>query len=260
MRIVCLVENTSSNPQVHAEHGLSLYIEACEKRILFDTGQTDALLGNARAVGVDLASVDLTVISHGHYDHGGGIGAFLGINGHAPVYISERAFGDYRNRHGRYIGLDRALTASGRLVRTGDRTTIAPGIELRTCNELPRRYPAPDDGMTDGSTGEPDRFLHEQYLVLTEGENRVVLSGCSHKGVLNIVDWLAPDVFVGGFHLMHEEVDPASPTLVAVADALTNSRVAYHTCHCTGAAQYGYLKARLGGRLGYLHAGDDLTV
>ena len=79
MRITCLAENTACNG-FEAEHGLSLYIETNGNRILFDMGQTDLFSGNAEKLGIDLNTVDFAVISHGHYDHGGGLRKFLEIN------------------------------------------------------------------------------------------------------------------------------------------------------------------------------------
>ena len=97
MKITALVENTVSEEQAERlglgrEHGLSLYIEACGHRILFDMGQSGLFARNAAALGVDLAAVDLAVLSHGHYDHGGGLARFLELNGAAPVYLNEHAF------------------------------------------------------------------------------------------------------------------------------------------------------------------------
>ena len=93
MKITCLAENTTSRPDIEAEHGLSLYIETNGKKILFDMGQGELFIRNAKRLGIDLSDVDIAVISHGHYDHGGGLRSFLEINKKAPVYISEHAFG-----------------------------------------------------------------------------------------------------------------------------------------------------------------------
>ena len=101
MKITVLTENTSSCG-LPCEHGLSLYIESNGKRILFDTGQTALFAENAERLGIDLSAVDICVISHGHYDHGGGLGRFLEINDRAPVYLSRHAFGSYFNAKEKY--------------------------------------------------------------------------------------------------------------------------------------------------------------
>lgn len=92
MIIKVLVENSTKDPCLQAEHGLSLYMECGPHRILFDMGQTDAFRKNAEKMGVDLTKVDCAVLSHGHYDHGGGLRAFLQVNDHAPIYVHKRAF------------------------------------------------------------------------------------------------------------------------------------------------------------------------
>jgi 7,8-dihydropterin-6-yl-methyl-4-(beta-D-ribofuranosyl)aminobenzene 5'-phosphate synthase len=134
MRIKTLVENTSLSGEISSEHGLSLYVESNGRKLLFDMGKTDLFLENAKKLGVDLAEVDLAIVSHGHYDHGGGLSAFLRANRKAMVYIRKEAF----ERHlalrpdGRLddIGLDPAFIESGRLIWTGAYERIASGLEL----------------------------------------------------------------------------------------------------------------------------------
>ena len=92
MKVVTLMENTTCCDELFCEHGLSLYIETEGHRILFDAGQSAAFADNAEKLGVDLREVDFAVLSHGHYDHGGGLGRFLEIHKTAPVYVSRYAF------------------------------------------------------------------------------------------------------------------------------------------------------------------------
>ncbi len=99
MRIVTLLENSAFREDLSCEHGLSLYIETCGKKILFDAGQSGTFACNAEKLGIDLAGVELAVLSHGHYDHGGGLAEFLKINQTAPVYLHRDAFAfDFRPR------------------------------------------------------------------------------------------------------------------------------------------------------------------
>ena len=92
MRITALAENTSVSEKFGAEHGLSLYIETEKYNILFDMGQTELFSENAEKLGIDLSMADIAVLSHGHYDHGGGLKKFLSINDKATVYINRYAF------------------------------------------------------------------------------------------------------------------------------------------------------------------------
>ena len=112
MRIVTLMEDTACAPAFACEHGLSFYIETNGKRLLFDMGQTGLFVCNAARLGADLGAVDIAFLSHGHYDHGGGLAAFLSVNSHAPVYVHERAFEPHFSHKPegiREIGLDLSL-------------------------------------------------------------------------------------------------------------------------------------------------------
>ena len=177
MKIVALMENTSERPDCCTEHGLSLYLETCGHKILFDTGQSSAFDENADTLGVDLAAVDLAVLSHGHYDHGGGLGTFLTRNEKAPVYLSKHAFEEHLNADGKDIGLDRTLQANKRLVFVGDSVELAEGLELCSCNARSHPFGSESFGLSVRRNGvtEPDDFWHEQYLLITEGKKRVLI-------------------------------------------------------------------------------------
>lgn len=258
MKIVCLVENTALNDLVCAEHGLSLYIETKQSKILFDMGQTDLFSKNAKQLGVDLSSVDLAVLSHGHYDHGGGLFEFLRINKSAPVYVSENAFGDYFNGTQKYIGLDKALAENERIVFCGENYSIKDGLTLSCCNTCEREYNFGSCGLTEkqGEAFADDTFLHEQYLLIEEDGKRVLISGCSHKGVLNIEKWFSPDVLVGGFHFSKLALDN---TLAKYARQLDGYNTQYYTCHCTGTEQYNYMKQYMKS-LNYISCGQTIVI
>lgn len=244
MKITVIAENTALCDAIGAEHGLSLWIETAEKTILFDMGQTDLYAKNAGKLGLDLCKADLAVVSHGHYDHGGGLAHFLSVNNHAPVYISRHAFGEYYNASGKYIGLDAALATSPRLIFTEGTTQIAENLTLFDCNERCRKGKLGAFGLTRKENGAylTDDFRHEQYLLIEENGRRVLVSGCSHKGISDIAAWFCPDVLVGGFHVSKLE-DPAA--LADLADELNALPTAYYTCHCTGAAQTAVLQAKM---------------
>jgi 7,8-dihydropterin-6-yl-methyl-4-(beta-D-ribofuranosyl)aminobenzene 5'-phosphate synthase len=257
------VENTPYTQSFLYEHGLSLFIETENKRILFDAGESDRFAENAKRLRVDLASADLAVLSHGHYDHSGGLATFLSLNHSARVYVSRFAMEPHFEGATRYIGVDPALAVHPRIVPVGDRFSLGEGLELLSCNELPRPYFMDHYDMNVFQNGvlTPDTFLHEQYLVVREQGKTIVFSGCSHKGVLNIAQWLKPDVLIGGFHYMN--MDPEGQdknTLNEAASVLLSFPTRYCTCHCTGLAQYAYLKRLMGDRLCYLASGQTVTL
>lgn len=258
MKISVLCENTSKKPNIASEHGLSLFIETEKHNILFDMGQTDLFLKNATLLNIDLKTVDIAILSHGHYDHGGGLETFLSLNDKAKIYINRDAFGDYYNADGKYIGLDKTLSENERIVFTDGYYKIDEETEIVCANEKSCIYPIEPDGLTvkiDGALS-PETFLHEQYLSITENRKKTLISGCSHKGVLNIVNRFMPDVFVGGFHFMKK-----SPTsLSEKANVLAEFDVDYHTCHCTGIDQFEFLKNILKDRLNYLSSGESIII
>ena len=260
MRLTVLTENTVCREGLIPEHGVSFYIEAAGHRILFDMGQSDLFATHAKALGVPLQAVDVAILSHGHYDHGGGMAHFLQINEHAPIYVSAHAFEPHYRADGTDIGLDRRLLASPRIIPVEDRLEIGDGLELLSCNWLARPYGTDSAGLCmEGMS--PEDFRHEQYLLIREGERRILVSGCSHKGIENIVEWFRPDVLVGGFHLNKYATDGehAAP-LEGIAAHLMRTPTHYYTCHCTGVPQYAFLKERMGEQISYLACGATVQI
>ena len=103
----------------------------------------------------------------------------------------------------------------------------------------------------------PDDFRHEQYLLIEEKGRKILISGCSHKGILQIADAFRPDILIGGFHFMKVEEEEK---LAEAAKKLLEYDTVYYTGHCTGQKQYAYLKAIMGERLHYIAAGTVLEL
>ena len=258
MKITSLLENTTERADMQVEHGLSLYIETEDHRILFDMGQTDLFLKNAKILGVDLSSVDIAILSHGHYDHGGGLQKFLKINSHANVYIHKNAFLPHYNGTKKYIGLDTSLKNYSQIIFTDDVCRIDKSLTLFSCNDKIKKYPIIPSSLTEkiANVFLPDDFTHEQYLLIEENDKRVIVSGCSHKGILDITEWFAPDVLIGGFHYSNLSLDEA---LANSAKILETYPTVFYTCHCTGREQYEFMK-RYMQSLHYLSCGQTITI
>ena len=159
MKLWVLMENTACREELAKEHGLSLCLQTGNTRILFDAGQSGAFADNARAMGVDLAWVDAAVLSHGHYDHGGGLTRFLAENGKAPVYVSALAFGAHYHE-ARYIGIDSGLKASPRVIPLEGPCTLSGGITILPA--VPGECPRSGLSVLTEGVLEEDAFLHEQ--------------------------------------------------------------------------------------------------
>lgn len=262
MKIFVLMENTAFTPDYKSEHGLSLYIETKKHKLLFDMGQSDAYIENANKLGVNLSDVDIAFLSHGHYDHSGGLKSFLEINDYAFVYLSKLAFGQHFHKE-RYIGINQELKNSNRLIFVDDELKIDSELSLCSCNKLPRNYETDSAGLTEkiGNSFQPDMFLHEQYLTINDNNRKIVLSGCSHKGILNIMEWLKPNILIGGFHFKNIDIKDGNNTILDnTAKILNDYNTEYYTCHCTGALQYDYLKEIMGAKLHNLSAGEVVEL
>ena len=179
MRVHVLIENTSCHSDLVAEHGLSLLIEtAAGLRILFDAGATAAFADNAQHMGVDLASVDVAVLSHGHFDHGGGLARFLELNHHAPIWVSPHAFDAHYNANGKNIGLSPELRLHPQIrMLHAEQLELAPGVQLHRASNMPTPHGAEGQDMTTVINGErvADDFRHEQYLQIEEKGKRILI-------------------------------------------------------------------------------------
>lgn len=274
MRITGLVENEPLGDTLGAEHGLSLYIETENRSLLFDMGKGNMFLRNADALGVSIPGVDLAVVSHGHYDHGGGLGAFLQRNGKAPVFIRRSAFEPHLSRRANDvladIGLDTALLSSERLRFTEEREKIGDGMTLFS-NVTERDYFSGCNDtilMRRGETLLPDDFTHEQNLLIGQGGLNVLVAGCAHCGIVNILRraerelGCMPDVVIGGFHLSSASRNRVEPEerIRAIGNILYESGAVYYTGHCTGSVAFKLLKGILKERLQPLHAGTIIDL
>lgn len=263
MKITVLTENTAKDDSFKCEHGLSLYIETNGKKILFDAGQSDIFLKNSKTLGINLGTVDLCILSHGHYDHGGGLKYFLEINNTAPIYINEHAFEPHYNVKGKYIGLDPVLKESGRLIFTNDVCHLDDNMTLYTCNDKKLKYEIEPYGLTCLKNQEKvfEDFRHEQYLLVNENGRKILISGCSHKGIVNIAEIFHPDILIGGFHFKDIELDDKGKSVLSEkARLLLKEKTAYYTCHCTGTLQFDYLKEIMGNRVKYISAGTEIQL
>ena len=273
MKITMLSENTSVSEDFKSEHGLSILIQTKSAVLLFDTGASGAFFRNAQKMDADISEVTHLVISHGHYDHGGGIDTFLQENDQASIFIREEAFGgQYAKRASgqtEYVGLPEHLINNGRMVFTQDMTEITPGITLYGNITNVEPIPATNSGLLMEKEGQmmPDNFSHEQVMTVMEDGKMLLVTGCSHHGIVNILAFIKsltaqePDVVIGGFHLESHSAGTADDRLLdQIASKLSKTRTQYYTCHCTGLAAYKKLNLRMGDQMKYLSCGQTITI
>ena len=247
LRITVLVENTAGRDDLVAEHGLALWIEADGRRILFDTGQGPALAPNAEALGINLADAHDVVLSHGHYDHTGGLAGLRDTLRNANLYVHPAAFDakfGVTAVGARSIGASLGTLEELRreipgLVPTTGPTEIVPGVSVT--GEIPRRNDFEDVGgpfFRDEAGRLPDPLPDDQALYIDTPNGMVALLGCAHAGLVNTLDCIAQlanrqrfQAVLGGMHLVRASDERISRSIAALQ--------AYDVqligpCHCTG--------------------------
>lgn len=260
MKVAVLTENTTGC-DFPVEHGLSLYIETKLHKILFDTGQSSLFLENAKRLGIDIGDVDICVLSHGHYDHGGGLKTFLENNSKANIYVNPYVFETHL--HGpKNIGIDPSLEKNERLIKVSKDIVLDEELSIVSFFEQPMKYPVYANGLSTVRNGIeiPEDFRHEQYLMIQDKDRKICFSGCSHKGILNIMERIHPDILIGGFHLMRLDPQKDSDKLDRYSQGLSAYNTMYYTCHCTGVGPYEYLKKTMKSRLDYLSTGRVVEI
>jgi len=246
--VLVVVDNTTDRPDLLGEHGLALWIEADGHRVLLDTGQGEALEHNAPRLGLALAQIDAVVLSHGHYDHTGGLPFVLDRAAKARVFAHPAAVGGRFSRRDapphKAIGLPEeagiSLEERGpKVTWTEGPTKVVPGVWVT--GAIPRRTAFEDVGgdfYTDEACAQPDAVPDDQAVFLRTERGLVVLCGCAHAGLVNTLDFVTDlagedSVYavIGGLHLGR-----ASPErLERTAEAVERYGVqVLAPAHCTG--------------------------
>ena len=268
--LTILAENTARGTGILGEHGLALWIDTGTHRVLFDTGQGMALQPNARRLGIDLATADAIVISHGHYDHVGGLAQALAAAPGAALHLHPAAMQPrfsgsggpapgHRVSHP-FMETSAFASASRRVITRADAHEIVPGVW--STGEVPRSNDFEDTGgpfYLDAELTRPDPILDEQSLFITTAAGLVVLCGCAHAGVVNTLDHIARltqhapvRLILGGWHLENASPRRLAET-VRTLHAMPGPRLGF--CHCTGAAASRLLWNEFPERCVPVHAG-----
>jgi 7,8-dihydropterin-6-yl-methyl-4-(beta-D-ribofuranosyl)aminobenzene 5'-phosphate synthase len=278
MRIVNLIENTEGSAGCAIAHGLSFYVETTRHKLLVDLGPSEETLKNAEKLGIDLTQVDTVILSHGHYDHSGGIMAFSKINPDAVIYMQESARDDYyaddgesadRKRY-RYIGIDGDIMSLSQVKTIQGDHQIDDELELFTVKERTYYLPFTNKSLLVKENGDyvQDDFRHEHYLVISDDDKKILISGCAHNGILSILDAYNekyssyPDTVISGFHLMKKTkyTDEELHEVVDIGRKLKKYPTMFYTCHCTGESAYKMMKLSMGEQLQYVHSGDEVKI
>ena len=276
MKVTVAMDNNipiSAPLPLTAEHGAAFLIEIDDRTVLYDTGQTGAVTGNIALLGKHPQTLDTVVISHGHYDHVGGLPAALEAAPGATLWLhpaaTERKFSRAPDGRGRRISTDfmeAGAFGPARVVRrVMEPTEVVPGVWAT--GTIPRTNDFEDVGgpfFLDEDCTRPDPILDDMALFLPDADGVSVVFGCAHAGVVNTLDHIFRQTgnrpvraLVGGLHLLN-----ASPTrmeqTVRHLRALAPQRMGF--CHCTGARAVHRLWSEFPEAAHEVHVGTSLVL
>ena len=275
IKITALIENKAPEG-LTGEHGLAVHIQYGVHSILLDTGASPAFADNAEKLGIDLSGVELAVLSHSHFDHSGGFGAFFKMNKSANLYMraegKELCF-SRPEAEKRYIGFPTEVmdSCSDRFVFVSEHITkLLDGVWLvsHSTPELEKRGKAANMYRQTEKGYVPDDFAHEQSLVFETGRGLIVLNSCCHGGADNVVREVLEAfpgknlyMLIGGFHLMGAEGVSSLGVTPEYAKTLSENILALGvdtvcTGHCTGEPGFALVQEAMGSRVRYFMTGD----
>lgn len=267
---ITVLTDDRPGPGLIAEHGLAMWIEAGEQRLLFDAGQTDATFTNAERLGIELGTVESVVISHGHYDHTGSLKSVLTVAPHARLYLHPSALEPrYSIRDGRAKSIampDEAKAAALKLPLQQINWLFRPcshSASMGITGPIPRETDFEDTGgpfFLNREATRPDPLEDDMALWIRTAKGLVICLGCCHAGLVNTVKYVQRisglqkvRAIIGGMHLLN-------------ASEIRLARTCYHLeqwdvetlmpCHCTGERAIEYLAGELGDRVVPGHVGS----
>lgn len=260
---IAILVNDKAHTGFLAEHGLSFWIKADGKRILFDTGQGDALPQNAKRLGIDLQSTDILVLSHGHYDHTGGIPSVTAQAKYLKIFCHPEAIcPKYCQKQNTInpIGIPHQSKESLSKIHPDALHWVQNPVLLTESIGLSGTIPrlATFEGGNGNFFLDPDRkhidpIEDDLALWISTKDGLVIVVGCAHAGLINTINYIVKTTkikqikaIIGGFHLLESEEYCLNQTMVALRE-LNPTKVI--PCHCTGAIAVNRLVQALPGRV-----------
>ncbi|GAF02898.1 ComEC family competence protein [Saccharicrinis fermentans DSM 9555 = JCM 21142] len=267
MEITILMDNEKNDLVYRSEHGLSMLIEWNGTTVLFDTGKSDAFMQNAKLLGKDLTKVDYVVLSHGHYDHTGGLEAFLIFNKKAKIILKKEALDErwsVSQGYNRKIGFPlrkRFEQLNERYMFVDETQEIVPGLIVFTDIAKQAGHTFTDSYLfvQQNHTLVPDTFKDELFMAAVHNDKLTVFTGCAHNGVENMIRTAIEytgikkvEFVVGGTHLNRASEQQVKRTIMELGK-FDIEKAAFN--HCSGLQNIPRMAASLRGDIEYGYAG-----
>lgn len=284
MELTALIENQnqnqnqSQNKKLQSQHGLSLLLRVGDKTYLIDTGKDDKFMHNAQQMGIDLTQIDGVILSHNHFDHVGGLDALMKLNPNVQIYAKEELFQETYLKKSFVkipIGMKREVRTQYKDHFHFFKTELVldQHVKLHSIQVTNETYFMHSQTLTVKQDGDylADRFEHELFVTVESANEIVVISSCSHNGIINIVENVKKKYpnkqirsIIGGFHMIGFGLKKlgCEPDFIKdvahILDQVSVDKV--YTCHCTGKAAYEIIHEEIGDRIGYFATGDTIQL
>ncbi len=266
IQITTIIDNHAPSSPLHGEHGLSILIEVDNKKILMDVGQSNLFAENAKTLGINLEEITDLVISHGHYDHTGGLQSFFDKNTTANLYIHPAGLKNKLNVS-KYIGIPEHLKTNikHRATMITANTEISKNIHLIANTKIYNQELTNFQNMNIDENGEiqTDTFEDELFVAIIKNNQINIITGCAHKGITNIMQ-TATEIFqlpinliYGGLHLRSSGETRRKLIIQKIEDIGINKIV---TNHCTGLLAFHEIKSKFKNKAFYGYTGENFSI
>jgi 7,8-dihydropterin-6-yl-methyl-4-(beta-D-ribofuranosyl)aminobenzene 5'-phosphate synthase len=266
IQITTIIDNYAPSSPLYGEHGLSILIESNEKKILMDVGQSNLFAENAKTLKLNLEEITDLVISHGHYDHTGGLQAFFDKNTTANIYIHPAGLKNKLNIN-KYIGIPEHFktTIKQRATKVTTNTEISKNIHLIANTKIYDQELTNFQNMNIEENGEikTDTFEDELFIAIIKNNQINIITGCAHRGITNILQ-TAKDIFdlpinlvYGGLHLRSSGESRRKSIIQKIEEIGINKIV---TNHCTGLLAFHEIKTKFKNKAFYGYTGESFSI
>lgn len=269
MKISVLCDNTCSSQRFACEHGLAVHVDVGGRKFLFDTGQINCFYINSFELGIDLGEIDCVVLSHGHYDHSGGLALLMEhfprtrIVMHPHALKTRYSVSSVMTKENGFPHVDKVAKWKGQIRFVSEKTELMPGVSIFSLHQAaPPNHRLVEAGA-DG-TLTYDTFLDELFVVITHNNRTVLLTGCAHQGIVNVLEFCRSQLNISSFDMVLGGVHLSGATSDDIDEQIELCRGFHVGCwalnHCTGESAFHRWCQAFPGRVAAAGAGTVFEI